>query len=182
MISELSRRQMKKETKKTVSKKVKKAKLKVTSPKARKPVKDARKRPKKRTASEMHASRCNICKSPYCAEIEDRVKNWDAVISIAEDYPGISRQGIDRHAKATGLYRERDKNRQGRLLAMLNDAHNRGIKIETGAEYMRALELQARQHGDLVEKIDVSGNIIFKSDDELAERLNNIIAIGKTSA
>lgn len=138
--------------------------------------------PKKRTAAEMHTSRCSVCKSAFQADIEARVKDWEPLISIAGDYPGISRFGLDRHAKATGLYRERDKNRKGRLRRLINEAHQRGIRIETGSELIRAMELEARQHGDLVEKLDVSGSIIFKSDDELADRLNNIVAIGKATA
>lgn len=145
--------------------------------------KKAKKKPaKKRSRYEVHNVGCHVCKSPYRAEIEERFKAWAPVKEIAEDYPGVSNTGLTRHLKATRLYAERDKNRKGRLRAMLNDAHGRGIKIESGSEYLRGLELEARQHGDLVEKIDVSGNINIRSDDELADRAEAIKRRGRELA
>ncbi len=154
-----------------------KAKLKAGTPvkAARKrPKKVAKRRAKKRNPDEMHDKRCNVCKSKYREQIEERFIGWQAVTDIVADYPGVSESGVTRHLKAMRLFAKRDMNRKGRLRAMINDAHNRGIKIESGPEYLRALELEARQHGDLVEKIDVTGNINIKSNDELAERADKI--------
>lgn len=133
----------------------------------------------KRPRDEMHKSRCNVCKSPYLSLIERRFSHWEPAGDIAADFPGMSESAIKRHARWAGLMAKRFENYQHGLDMLIGKAMEAGVSLRTGADMVAAMTLKAKIKGDIVQKHDISGDIIFKSDGELADRLNNIIAVGK---
>jgi len=66
--------------------------------------------PKKRLSRlELHQAHCGICGDKLQEEIDERFVNWECVTKIAEDYQ-LDRSSLYRHAHATGLMAERDRN------------------------------------------------------------------------
>ena len=76
-----------------------------------KPRRRHRKKPSADSESplERHERRCAICGTRYQEEIEDAFINWESVDTIARSY-GIDRRSVYRHAHATGLFAQRDRN------------------------------------------------------------------------
>ena len=81
------------------------------SPRPEKSPRRRRKKPSPDSESplERHERRCAICGTRYQEEIEDAFINWESVDTIARSY-GIDRRSVYRHAHATGLFAQRDRN------------------------------------------------------------------------
>ena len=57
-----------------------------------------------------HQRRCQVCKHPDRAAIEEQFLHWHSPDIIAEEYELSDRSTIYRHAHATGLFNRRRKN------------------------------------------------------------------------
>jgi hypothetical protein len=91
------------------------------------------------TRLQNHQARCRICNSDAREEIDEAFVSWDNVRQLAYDYK-VDRRALYRHAHATGLYEQRDRNIRralGRIIqeadavAPSADAIIRAIKILT---------------------------------------------------
>ena len=111
---------------------------------------NAKKAGQKRVDITLHSSRCKVCKSQYCKEIEAAFVAWHPTPEIGATY-GMSHDSVERHAFAFKLRDKRDGNIRGALTQLITRGMLTGapVKPET---IVSASKLKAQLDGDFVEK------------------------------
>ena len=126
------------------------------------------------TKTKLHKVNCKVCKSKLINEIEDRYLRWVSPYTLAEQYPGFSRDNINNHIK----FFELDKKRSGDLDAVLDAIIERGMhclsRIPVNAHEIKgSLELKAKLAGKLKTGGDTNVIVNLSVEEAQQKRFNN---------
>jgi hypothetical protein len=98
---------------------------------------------------ELHQAHCGICSHDLRDEIDEAFVSWECVSQIAQDYR-VPRSALYRHAQATGLFEQRNRNIRNALGHIIQHAGR--VEVTVGS-IIRAVKLFAHidAHGSWVQ-------------------------------
>ncbi|MGH9715363.1 MAG: hypothetical protein ACRD4R_01340 [Candidatus Acidiferrales bacterium] len=100
-----------------------------------------------RRASELsyHSRKCSVCRHRQRAEIEQALLDWDSISCITAEYHLPGRAALYRHARAVGLFAQRNRGLRGALARIISKA---SVVKPDAMSIVRAVELFARLNDD----------------------------------
>ncbi len=127
-----------------------------------------------------HQTQCAICLSSYRQAIDELFIDWVSPHLIAQQYPGISRDSLYRHAHACDLFTKRKKNIGMALEKIIEGADNMSM---AGSQVVSAIQTyvklnstgqgteqaQGRKPKELFERLSKEEREAFVRDGSLPE-------------
>ena len=81
-----------------------------------------------------HEQNCKICNHPNREDIEQEFCEWKSVVAISREYK-LNRVALYRHARAVGLFGQRDRNIKAALGRLIERGY--GVRVTAAAVSLR---------------------------------------------
>lgn len=114
-----------------------------------------------------HEQNCSICNHTNREEIEQDFCEWKSVVAISREYK-VNRVALYRHARAVGLFAQRDRNVKAALARLIERGY--AVKV-TASSLISAIQAYAKINA-AGEWIDKSENVNVTNTKELFSRMS----------